>query len=253
MKRTTLALMLGAALLAAAPVPRPTPSPQPTPTTRPNGSPGASPTGLPSTGPDTFKVGVWTVHMSLVDVNFKTGDFSTPNRMTMTRDGGDITADRASGNYKTNQATLYGNVVLHDTQGNFAGLSSTKPAQSRGPSTLTADQVHIDGVGKLYTATGNVHYVQADTTVDADKGVLNDLSHDLDLHGNVKIVQGERNMVADHVLYNTISGQAHAEGDVTMQFPSEVNPRVATPKPIHIPNPLQRHKGGTPAPTASPR
>jgi hypothetical protein len=40
---------------------------------------------------------------------------------------------------------------------------------------------------------------------------------------------------------------------VTMQFPSEVNTHVATPRPIHISNPLQRHKGGTPAPSPSPR
>jgi lipopolysaccharide export system protein LptA len=73
----------------------------------------------------------------------------------------------------------------------------------------------------------------------------------LDLTGNVKIVQGQRNMAANHVLYNTISGQAHAEGDVTMQFPSEVNTHVATPRPIHIPNPLQRHKA-TAAPTPTP-
>ncbi|HTZ54483.1 MAG TPA: LPS export ABC transporter periplasmic protein LptC [Candidatus Acidoferrum sp.] len=240
MKRGVVALMIAGALLAAAPTPKP------------SASPAVSTSALPSTGPDSFQVGVWTVHASTMDVNFKSGDFSTPQKMTMTRGGGDITADRASGNFKSKAATLYGHVVLHDTEGNFAGLSSTKPAKSRGPSTLTADQVHIDGVGKIYTATGNVHYVQADTTVDADTGVLNDISHDLDLKGNVKIVQGDRNMVADHVLYNTISGQAHAEGDVTMQFPSEVNPHVATPKPLHIPT-LEHHKGGKPAPTASPR
>jgi lipopolysaccharide export system protein LptC len=240
MNRLTIALIVVVALIAATPSPSPSPRPSPSP------SPSAS------AGPDTFKVGVWTVHAALLDVNFKSGDFSTPQQLTMTRGGGDITADRASGNYKSKAATLYGHVVMHDTEGNFSGLSSTKPAKSRGPSTLTADQVHIDGAGKVYTATGNVHYVQADTTVNADNGVLNDSTHDLDLTGNVKIVQGERNMVANHVLYNTISGQAHAEGDVVMQFPSEVNTHVATPRPIHVPNPLQRHKGGTPAPTPSP-
>jgi len=215
-------LAAGLLLLAATPSPKPTPS----------ASPGA----------DTFHVGVWTVHASLLDVNFKSGDFSTPNQVTMNRDGGDITADRASGNYKSKQSTLYGNVVMHDTEGNFAGLSSTKPAQGHGPSTLTADQVHIDGVGKIYTATGHVHYVQADTTVDAEKGVLNDLTHELDLTGNVKIVQGDRNMEAGHVLYNTVTGQAHAEDDVTMQFPSDVNPHIATPRPIKIKNPLEHAK-----------
>ena len=49
--------------------------------------------------------------------------------------------------------------------------SSRSPA---GPSTLTADQAQIDGAAKVYKAIGNVHYVQADTVVDADTGTLND-------------------------------------------------------------------------------
>ncbi|MDP9025879.1 MAG: LPS export ABC transporter periplasmic protein LptC [Candidatus Eremiobacteraeota bacterium] len=197
----------------------------------------------------TFNVGVWTVHMSSVDVGFKTGDFTTPNQVTMTREGGDITGDRANGNYKTKNMSLYGHVVMHDSQGNFAGLSDTKSTNSRGPATLTADRVQIDGAAKVYTATGNVHYVQADTTVDAQKGTLNDTEHDLYLEGNVHIVQGDRNMVADHVRYSTTTGQAHAEGNVTMQFPSQISPHIATPRPIHIKNPLKK---STPQPSASP-
>jgi hypothetical protein len=53
------------------------------------------------------------------------------------------------------------------------------------------------------------------------------------------------------VLYNTVTGQAHAEDDVIMQFPSAINKTVATPKPLKIPNPLQRKP--KPEPTASPR
>ena len=223
----TLSLLAAAALIAAAPNPSPSPG-----------------------GGTQFNVGVWTVKMTSVDVNFKTGDFTTPNQVTMTREGGDITGDRASGNYKTKSATIYGHVVMHDSQGNFAGLSSTHASSGRGPSTLTADQVNIDGTAKVYTATGNVHYVKADTTVDAAKGVLNDATHELDLKGNVHIVQGERNIKAEHVLYNTITDKAHAEGNVVMQFPSEVNPHFATPKPIKITNPLEKH---TPQPTPSPK
>lgn len=230
MKRLLPVLAIAGVLLAATPKPSASPSAPPAPTA------------------DTFHVGVWTVHASLLDVNFKTGDFSTPKQVVMTRESGDITADRASGNYKSKAATLYGHVVMHDTQGNVAGISSTRPAQSHGPSTLTADQVHIDGIGKIYTATGHVHYVQADTTVDAQTGVLNDLTHELDLKGNVNIVQGDRNMQAGHVLYNTVTGQAHAEDDVTMQFPSDVNPHIATPRPIDIKNPLE-HKKAEPKPT----
>ena len=210
---------------------------------------GATNTPAPAGGTQ-FTVGVWTVHMSQVDVNFKSGDFSTPNQVTMTREGGDITGDRASGNYKSKSATIYGHVVMHDSEGNFAGLSSTKAASGRGPSTMTADEVNIDGTAKVYTATGHVHYVQADTTVDADKGVLDDNTHVLTLDGSVHIVQGDRNMAAGHVVYNTLSGQAHAENNVTMQFPSEINPHIATPKPITIKNPLSKK---TPQPQASPR
>ncbi|MDE2483374.1 MAG: LPS export ABC transporter periplasmic protein LptC [bacterium] len=227
MIRSTLTLLALAALLGAAPAPTPS----------------------ASADAGSYKIGVWTVNTSPLDANFKTGDFSAPNKVQMTREGGDIVADRANGNYKTKAVFLYGHVVMHDSQGNFAGLSSTKPAQSRGPATLTADKVQIDGAAKVYTATGNVHYVQADTTVDAAKGVLNDTTHELDLTGNVHIVQGDRNMTADHVLYNTVSGQAHAEGNVVMQFPSELNPHIATPRPIHIKNPLEKSK---PQPTPTP-
>ena len=210
--------------------------------------PTAAPPVAPSSGA-SFNVGIWTVHTSQVDTNWKSGDFSTPNKIQMNREGGDIVADRANGNFKVKSATLYGHVVMHDMQGNFAGLSETTPTQSRGPATLTADQIEIDGLAKVYKANGNVHYVQADTTVDADHGTLNDTTHDLQLEGNVHIVQGERNMVADHVRYNTVSGDSHAEGNVTMQFPSQVNPHFATPKPIRIKNPLEKHR---PEPTPTP-
>lgn len=232
----SLALLAIVALLAA--TPKPAPSPKPSPSAQ----------ATPGSG-TTLNVGVWTVHMSSVDVGFKTGDFSTPNKVEMTREGGDITGDRASGNFKTKKMSLFGHVVMHDSQGNFAGLSDTKPTNSRGPATLTADQVQIDGAAKIYTAIGNVHYVQADTTVDAAKGTLNDAAHDLYLEGNVHIVQGDRNMVADHVRYNTVTGLAHAEGNVTMEFPSEVSPHFATPRPIHIKNPLVK---STPQATPSP-
>lgn len=241
-----LALLLIASLLGATPAPKATARASASPTAAPSAS-------APAAQGTDFKVGVWDVHMTQVDVNMKSGIFSTPDKILMTREGGDITGDRADGNYKTKESTIYGHVVMHDTQGNFAGLSSTKPAQSHGPSTLTADQVHIDGQAKVYTATGNVHYVQGDTTVDSDTGQLDDESHQLDLRGNVKIVQGERNMTAGHVIYNTITGQAHAEDNVVMEFPSGVTKTVATPKPLKLPNPLQKRPKPQPSPSASPK
>ena len=49
------------------------------------------------------------------------------------------------------------------------------------------------------------------------------------------ITQGTRSMTARKVLYNTATGTAHAEGDVTMQFPGEMHRKLATPRPIKVP------------------
>ncbi len=42
-------------------------------------------------------------------------------------------------------------------------------------------------------------------------------------------------MTAQRVLYNTLTGTAHAEGDVTMQFPGEMHRHLATPRPLKLP------------------
>jgi lipopolysaccharide assembly outer membrane protein LptD (OstA) len=215
--------------LAAAAPPR---SPQPKPAPRAASSPR---NGASNPGQASFDLGVWTVHASSLDANFKNGDFSTPNKVVMTREGGDVSADRANGNYKKQVLFLNGHVVMHDTQGSAESLAGGSQPSSPSPSTLTADQAQIDGAAKVYKAIGNVHYVQADTVVDANAGTLNDSEHTLLLEGAVHITQGARSMNAQRVLYNTDSGSAHAQGNVTMQFPSPVHRTLATPKPIHIP------------------
>lgn len=199
--------------------------------------PGASAAAAPA--PASFDLGVWTVHASSLDANFKNGDFSTPNRVVMTRSGGDVSADRANGNYKKQVLYLNGHVVVHDTQGSVESLAGSGPARAPTPSTLTADKAQIDGAAKVYKAIGNVHYVQADTVVDADSGTLDDAAHTLLLEGAVHITQGTRSMTARRVLYNTVTGTAHAQGDVTMQFPGELHRTLATPRPLHMPkNPI---------------
>ena len=42
----------------------------------PAGAPGGAPAGGPGA---TFELGVWTIHASAVDANFKSGEFSTQN------------------------------------------------------------------------------------------------------------------------------------------------------------------------------
>lgn len=214
---------------AASPKP---PTPKPRSSARPAPQ---RPSPPANTGAASFDLGVWTVHASAIDANFKSGDFSTPAKVVMTRVGGDVSADRANGNYKRQMLYLNGHVVMHDSQGNGLNSLEGAPSQPAGPSTLTADQAQIDGAAKVYKATGNVHYVQADTVVDAENGTLNDETHTLLLEGTVHIVQGTRSMMARKVLYNTVSGTAHAEGDVTMQFPGEMKRHLATPRPLKIP------------------
>jgi lipopolysaccharide assembly outer membrane protein LptD (OstA) len=246
-----IALALATFLAAASPPPTSPPASPPMPARMPmhpaSGNPSASPVpggsaGAPAPAAQSgaaFDLGVWTVHASSVDADFKTGEFSTPNKVVMTRAGGDVTADKANGNYKKQLVYLVGNVVMHDSTGNYGGVSSAGGSQSSGPSTLTADKAQIDGAAKIYKATGNVHYVQADTVVNSDNGTLNDATHDLFLQGNVHITQGTRKIDAQSVLYNTITGKAHAEGDVTMQFPGQLHRTLATPRPIHLPkNPV---------------
>lgn len=209
-------------------------SPRPQPSIRSSSpSPGASASS--TAAPAAFDLGVWTVHASSLDANFKNGDFSTPAKVVMTRTGGDVTADRANGNYKKQVLFLNGHVVVHDTQGSAQSFAGGEAPHEPSPSTLTADKAQIDGAAKVYKAIGNVRYVQADTVVTADDGTLNDLEHTLLLEGAVHITQGARSMTARKVLYNTVTGIAHAEGDVTMQFPSEMHRKLATPRPIKIP------------------
>ncbi len=238
MIRTISTLAITLALATPAPRPLPFLPHHPMPRTS---SP--APIALPSGGA-ALDLGVWTVHASSVDANFKNGDFSTPAKVIMTRAGGDVTADKANGNYKKQTVYLVGNVVMHDTSGNYGGLASGAAAKSNGPSTLTADKAEIDGTAKIYKAIGNVHYVQTDTVVDSDTGTLNDATHDLFLQGNVRITQGARKVNADSVLYNTITGKAHAEGNVTMEFPGQLHRGLATPKPLRIPkNPITQPVG----------
>ena len=93
-----------------------------------------------ASGGAAFDLGVWTVHASSVDANFKNGDFSTPAKIVMTRDGGDVTADKANGNYKKQVVYLNGHVVMHDNKGDYGGMAGSASSSNNAPSTLTCRQ-----------------------------------------------------------------------------------------------------------------
>jgi lipopolysaccharide assembly outer membrane protein LptD (OstA) len=241
------AVLACAALLLAAAPPRVPASRAPAAPRSP--APRASVPAPPPNGGASFDVGVWTVRASSVDANFKSGNFSTPNQVVMTKVGSDITADRANGNYKKKLVYLNGHVVMHDNTGSYGGISSVPAGHPSGPSTLTADRAEIDGIGRTYKAIGNVHYVQGDTVVDAQSGTLDDTTHELFLQGNVHITQGTRSISSQTLRYNTVTGQAHAQGDVTLQFPNEVKRGIATPRPINVripKNPIVKPEGSSP-------
>lgn len=216
MIRAFAALAAIVALLAAAP-PKHAPSPAP--------SPAASATPQP-----------WTLVTDQLHANLRTGAFSAPDHVTMTRaDGSTIVADRASGNYKRQQAALFGHVTIHDASGTF-GLNSAQGTQagSRGPATLTSDELKLDDKTRLYDAAGNVHFEQGDTKVDAQTAHLNDVSHVLNLAGKVHVVQADRTLDAAQATYNTQTGLGEADNNVLITFPG-ITPTIATPKPIKIP------------------
>lgn len=243
MMRPLIAL-LAILALAATPAPRKTAAPVPSKPSRPvSGSPAPAPPGAA-----TAAFGVWTVHTTNVDAKGN-GPFTVPNKLTILRPGGDAAADRATGNYKTKKLTLYGNVVVHDSQGAFDAAGGAN--RNHAPSTLTCDQLQIDNVAKVYIAIGNVHYSQAESSGAADKATMNDLEHTLLLEGNVHVSQIDRQMSADRILYNTATGDAHATGkDVTMTFPAGQGPHLATPRPLHLP--FTHHNTNAPPSSAPP-
>lgn len=179
---------------------------------------------------------VWNLKTTQMNANMATGVFSAPNHVLLTRaDGSTVDADRANGNYKQHQASLFGHVSVHDAGGTF-GLRSASSAQGRGPATLVCDELDLDDAAHAYDAKGHVHYEQGDTKVDAQSAHLNDLTHQLDLAGNVHVVQGDRTLDAQKATYNTQSGLGEANNDVTIVMPAP-SPSIATPKPITIKNP----------------
>lgn len=135
-----------------------------------------------------FNFSDWQVNTGEFQWNYQTGAFSTPVRITLVRPGSQISADRANGNTKTKQALLTGNVQLHDQNGvltNFAGAT----VHGNKPATLTCDSLQIDGVGKIYTAVGHVHFTQGTSFATADRAIMNGLTHDLHLFGHVTLHQ----------------------------------------------------------------
>ncbi len=142
-------------------------------------------------------IGKFTV--SFAEGTFRAnGDFVVPGAVKGVSEDGDFRADRAFGNYQTQELTLVGHVVLH---------RRASSAGSPGPPlTLTCNQLRIGSKPAVYTATGNVVAVQGARRLQSDYLQLNDTTHEGLLRGNVHLQQNDRSLATSLLQYNLATG-----------------------------------------------
>ncbi|HXP92578.1 MAG TPA: L-threonylcarbamoyladenylate synthase [Candidatus Binatia bacterium] len=222
LKRTlAVALLVAATALPAIAQNRPAPAPAP----------------KASSSSSTLTNGQFSVETDETNYNLNNGDFEMPHHVHFTRPGTDVTGDRAHGNTRNDTITITGHVVLHQTGAvNSLGAGAQK-VTSEEPSTLMTDELQVDGKAKTYTAIGNVHWAQGNKKLSADHGVLNELTHQLNLQGNVHIEQNQQSMDADRVDYDTETEDGKAYGapvvsrlPVTAPGPDVTSPPAPKPK-----------------------
>ncbi|MBD5605962.1 MAG: hypothetical protein IAI48_12875 [Candidatus Eremiobacteraeota bacterium] len=205
----------------------------------------ATPEAPPDAGTSMSHIGgfdnITTAHVSF---NLNTGDFTIPGHFTATRQGSDVTADRATGNSHSKIMHAVGNVIVHQN----AALSGHTPSTSKlteRPSTLTCDKLDVDGTRKLFTATGNMHFSQeGGREATSDRAVLDDANHHLHMEGHVHVKNGEQSIDASVLDYDTLSGQLDGDGDVTITAPVDT-PAPGLPRPARTGKP-KRHVLGLP-------
>ncbi len=198
----------------------------PAPKPSPHGAPAVNASGGLSTGN-------FNVETDQTDYDLKTGDFTMPHHVHFTRPGTDVTGDSAKGNSQRGTLVITGNVVLHQN-GPLGGVSaSSKVAQA--PSTLTTDQLAVDSKRKQYVATGAVKFTQSARVVTAQRGVLDEGSHTLDLSGSVHIEDGPQTLDADTVHYDTLTEHVDVHGAPVIIRAPAATPLPASPKPTRAP------------------
>ncbi len=144
--------------------------------------------------------------------NLNDGSFTMPHHVKFFRPGTDVVGDSAKGNYKAGLVTISGHVVLHDN-GQSSQVREAGGAAGAGPATLRCDQLDVDSKRKVYTATGNVVYVQGSRRATAQSGRLDQGAHTLELSGNVRLADGEQTMTAQTVHYDTLTKDVSTSGD----------------------------------------
>ncbi|HEV3156571.1 MAG TPA: LptA/OstA family protein [Candidatus Baltobacteraceae bacterium] len=175
----------------------------------------------------TADFGGFQLQVQAIDYNDKTGNFTIADHFTGTREGTEISGDHAKGNSRTKMMEVFGHVVVHQT----APLEPRTELSSVGkePATLTCDRLTIDGNQKLYTAIGDVHYLQGTQGASAERGSLNQTTHIMHMEGHVHMQNGDQSIDADSVDYNTQTGQGHAGGHVSVHQTASLESEGAPP------------------------
>ena len=178
------------------------------------------------------------IHTDKVQFNINNGDFTIPGHFSATREGTDITADHATGNSKQKSLHAEGHVIVHETHpAATPGAKGGDLAQR--PSTLTCDRLDVDGLKKIYYATGNMHFTQeGGREATSDSAVLDDAAHHLHMEGHVHVRNGDQFIDGDVLDYDTQSGELDANGNVTITAPVE----TAAPGPPGSPAPKKRKR-----------
>jgi len=192
-------------------------------------------TGSPAKALDfTHVAGFDRIQSDIVNWNLETGTFTLPHPFVASRGGSDISADRATGNSRSKQLHAEGNVIVHQTEPLKNSLRAA--AMTQQPSVLTCDKLDVDGVRKLYIATGNVHFSQGAREATADMGVLDDANHHLHMEGHVHIRDKDQTLDSNVLDYDTNTGEVSAKGSVTIQAPIETAaPTLGEPSPTPKP------------------
>ncbi len=225
--RVRFALALAAVVAAAAAHPARAAGPTPAPA-----GPGA---GLGSTTSNF--AGFDTIRTAQIHYNINNGTFEFPTHFSATRQGMDITADRANGNSQKKQLHAVGNVVVHQVEPTGTGKTS---ALTQRPSTLTTDMLDVDGGRQIYTATGNMHFTQeGGKEASADRAVLDDLTHHLHMEGHVRVRDGERTIEATQLDYDTLTGEVDGNGNVTITAPAPTD-TPGPPQPASTKKPKKK-------------
>jgi lipopolysaccharide export system protein LptA len=156
------------------------------------------------------------------------GDYLVPGSLSGSSPSeGSFSADSASGNSRRNDVTLVGDVVVHKL-GGFRNIGN-----SGAPVTLLCDTLKIDGVKRLYTATGNARVLQGNRTMTAPLMQLNDVTHILTMTGGVKASEPPASSFqAPEVVYNTETEDFRAMGGVHATIPiRQFGKKSPSPKP----------------------